>query len=109
MDSGPQKCTFAVRGPRKEKKKKTWTLGPTTSVKCEALQAWDESGSGRLTVAGVASVCRLSLWQQSSDATKHTNQSSQKERRVVLIKSIESSDTLLIQESSYVPLQRFRW
>ena len=36
--------------------KKTWTLGPTTSVKCEALQAWDESGSGRLTVAGVASV-----------------------------------------------------
>ena len=62
-----------------QKRKKTWTLGPTTaSVKCEALQAWDESGSGRLTVAGVASICRLSLWQQSSDATKHTNLSSQK-------------------------------
>ena len=69
-----------------QKRKKTWTLGPTTaSVKCEALQAWDESGSGRLTVAGVASICRLSLWQQSSDATKRTNQSSPKGRWMVLV------------------------
>ena len=99
-------------GLRKEAQKiweKTWTLGPTTSVKCEALQAWDESGSGRLTVAGVASICRLSLWQQSSDATKRTNQSSPKGRWMVLVWSKESSDTLLVQESSYVPLQRFRW
>ena len=93
---------------RKSRSKMT-SLGPTARVKCEALQAWDESGSGRLTVAGVASVCRLSLWWQSSDATKRTNQSSQKGRRMVLVWSEESSYTLLVQESSYVPLQRFRW
>ena len=93
---------------RKSRSKMT-SLGPTARVKCEALQAWDESGSGRLTVAGVASVCRLSLWWQSSDATKRTNQSSQKGRRMVLAWSEESSYTLLVQESSYVPLQRFRW